>query len=54
METALRDLPLPFPIGAYYTDNNVKNNAAGTNFCVDANGYNTAKDAFVVYVSKSF
>jgi uncharacterized protein (TIGR02001 family) len=41
-------------LGAYYADNNVKDGAAGTNFYVDANGYNTAKDSFVVYVSKSF
>lgn len=46
----LKDLNL----GAYYADNDVKKNAAGTSFYVDANNYNTAKDSFVVYVSKSF
>ncbi|MDX1374389.1 MAG: TorF family putative porin [Burkholderiales bacterium] len=35
-------------LGAFYTDNDA------SRFYVDANGYNTAKDAFVVYVSKSF
>ena len=41
-------------IGAYYTDNDVKKNAAGTSWWVDGTGYDTAKSAFVVYVSKSF
>jgi len=41
-------------IGAFYSDNDVKKNPAGTSFYVDAHRYNTAKDAFVVYVSKSF
>lgn len=35
-------------IGAYYTDTN------GTSAWVDGTGYDTAKSAFVVYVSKSF
>lgn len=46
----LKDLEL----GAYYTDTDVKKNSAGTSFWVDGNNYDTAKDAFVVYVSKSF
>jgi len=41
-------------IGAYYADNDVKKDSTGTSFYVDANGYDTAKDSFVVYVSKSF
>lgn len=41
-------------IGAYYTDNDVKKNAAGASWWVDVTGYDTAKSAFVVYVSKSF
>ena len=40
----LKDLNL----GAYYADNDA------SRFYVDANNYNTAKDSFVVYVSKSF
>lgn len=43
-----------FEFGAYYTDTDVKNNAAGTSFWVDGTGYNTAKAAFVAYVKKSF
>lgn len=35
-------------LGAYYADNDA------SRFYVDANNYNTAKDSFVVYVSKSF
>lgn len=41
-------------VGAYYTDNDVKKNAAGASWWVDGTGYDTAKSAFVVYVSKSF
>ncbi|HLB14310.1 MAG TPA: TorF family putative porin [Burkholderiales bacterium] len=47
-------------IGLYYTDTDVKNGAAGTNFYTSnvttANpaGYNTAQDAFVLYVKKTF
>jgi uncharacterized protein (TIGR02001 family) len=41
-------------IGAYYSDTDVKNGTAGTNFYTDATGYNTAQDAFVVYVKKTF
>jgi uncharacterized protein (TIGR02001 family) len=40
----LKDLNL----GAYYADNDA------SRFYFDANNYNTAKDSFVVYVSKSF
>jgi len=41
-------------VGLYYTDTNVKNGAAGTNFYTDTTGYNTAQDAFVLYVKKAF
>ncbi len=49
-------------VGAYYTDTDVKNGNAGTNFYTDltgnaartAPGYNTAKSAFVAYVKKTF
>lgn len=41
-------------IGAFYVDNNVKNGDAGTNFYTTPDGYNTAKDSFVVYVKKTF
>ena len=49
-------------LGLYYTDTNVKNGTAGTNFYTDltgnaartAPGYNTAQDALVVYVKKTF
>jgi uncharacterized protein (TIGR02001 family) len=41
--------------GLYYTDTNVKNSSVtGTNFYTDLNGLNTAEDAFVLYVKKTF
>jgi uncharacterized protein (TIGR02001 family) len=41
--------------GLYYTDTNVKNSSVtGTNFYTDLNGLNTADDAFVFYVKKTF
>jgi uncharacterized protein (TIGR02001 family) len=41
--------------GLYYTDTNVKNSSVtGTNFYTDTTGYNTADDAFVIYVKKTF
>lgn len=41
-------------LGVYYTDTNAKKNAAGSGWWVDGTGYDTAKSAVVVYVSKSF
>ncbi len=43
-------------VGAFYTDTDVKNGAAGTNFYRDltSKGLNTADSAFVVYVKKTF
>jgi hypothetical protein len=41
-------------VGLYYTDTDVKNGTAGTNFYTDLTGYNTAQDAFVLYVKKTF
>jgi uncharacterized protein (TIGR02001 family) len=41
--------------GLYYTDTNVKNSSVtGTNFYTDQTGLNTADDAFVLYVKKTF
>jgi uncharacterized protein (TIGR02001 family) len=41
--------------GLYYTDTNVKNSSVtGTNFYTDLNALNTADDAFVFYVKKTF
>jgi uncharacterized protein (TIGR02001 family) len=42
-------------VGLYYTDTNVKNSSVtGTNFYTDLTGLNTADDAFVLYVKKTF
>ena len=41
-------------LGVYYTDTNADKDAAGAGWWVDGTGYDTAKSAVVVYVSKSF
>lgn len=41
-------------VGLYYTDTDVKNNAAGTSYYTDLTGYETAKNAWVVYAKKTF
>jgi len=46
----LKDLNL----GVYYTDTNAKKDSSGAGWWVDGTGYDTAKSAVVVYVSKSF
>ena len=41
--------------GLYYTDTNVKKSSVtGTSFYTDLTAYNTARDAFVFYVKKTF
>jgi len=41
-------------IGAYYTDTDAKKSPTGSGWWTDTTGYDTAQDAVVVYVSKSF
>ncbi|MCL4800140.1 MAG: TorF family putative porin [Burkholderiales bacterium] len=41
-------------VGVYYTDTDVKKNAAGASFWVDRTGFDTADSTVVAYVKKTF